>query len=156
MILALDLGSTITGWAVGHGMTIVGHGAWYLKPSRFDDYGMRAVRMQNELKNVAKRYFIREVVFERIDFRGAKSSVNEAQLYGLIYGTMALWCKNSLLPFYGVPPNIWKKQVIGKGNASKAEVKTTVERIIHATVDEQDEADAIAILLWRLYNPTTY
>lgn len=156
MIVSLDLGSTTTGWAVGNEMGIADSGYWLLKLSRFDDYGARALRLQNALTTLAMRYPIRECVFEAIEFQGKKSSVNEPQLYGLIYGAMALWCKNRLVVFYGVEPNVWKKAVIGKGNASKADILAAMRFLYKPAIDVQDEADAIAILKWRLLNPRSF
>jgi Holliday junction resolvasome RuvABC endonuclease subunit len=46
-------------------------------------------------------------------------------------------------PVWTIPSSTWKQRTVGSGNASKAEVMAWAER--HATIDGQDEADAVAI-----------
>ena len=42
----------------------------------------------------------------------------------------------------------WKKDIIGKGNASKLEIKDFAEKYWGKTFEEQDFADAACIALW--------
>ena len=42
----------------------------------------------------------------------------------------------------------WKKDIIGKGNASKLEIKAFAEKYWGETFEEQDFADAACIALW--------
>jgi Holliday junction resolvasome RuvABC endonuclease subunit len=47
------------------------------------------------------------------------------------------------VPVWTIPSSAWKLRTVGVGNAAKAQVMTWAERV--ATVDGQDEADAVAI-----------
>ena len=47
------------------------------------------------------------------------------------------------VPVWTIPSSTWKQRTVGVGNATKAQVMTWAERV--ATVDGQDEADAVGI-----------
>jgi Holliday junction resolvasome RuvABC endonuclease subunit len=46
-------------------------------------------------------------------------------------------------PVWTIPSSAWKVRTVGVGNATKQQVMAWAER--HATIDGQDEADAVAI-----------
>ena len=47
------------------------------------------------------------------------------------------------VPVWTIPSSTWKQRTVGVGNATKAQVMAWAERV--ATVDGQDEADAVGI-----------
>jgi Holliday junction resolvasome RuvABC endonuclease subunit len=47
------------------------------------------------------------------------------------------------VPVWTIPSSTWKARTVGVGNATKAQVMAWAERV--ATVDGQDEADAVGI-----------
>ena len=53
------------------------------------------------------------------------------------------------IPYRGVPVGTWKRQACGKGNASKDEVIAAM-RLRGFEPADDNEADAIAILLWAI------
>ena len=58
-----------------------------------------------------------------------------------------MWCEQRTIAYQGVPVGTIKRHVAAKGNADKAAVIAAVrERGFNPTDD--NEADAIAILLW--------
>ena len=59
---------------------------------------------------------------------------------------MAWWAS---LPYQGVPVGTWKRHACGKGNADKQAVIAAVRERGFEPADD-NEADAIAILLWAL------
>jgi Holliday junction resolvasome RuvABC endonuclease subunit len=49
------------------------------------------------------------------------------------------------VPVFSIPSSKWKRWSVGVGNASKEQVRAWAERTTQGEVDDQDEADAIAI-----------
>ncbi len=61
--------------------------------------------------------------------------------------TLTAWAEHHDVPYRGVPVGTLKKHATGKGNANKAEVLAAVQARGFEPGDD-NEADAIAILLW--------
>ena len=59
------------------------------------------------------------------------------------------WCEDRSIPYGGVPVGTWKRHACGKGNASKDEVLAAMRERGFEPADD-NEADAISILLWAL------
>jgi Holliday junction resolvasome RuvABC endonuclease subunit len=142
-ILALDLGTT-TGWALlADG--IVTSGTASFKPSRYDGGGMRYLRFRSWLEQV-RRYAGR---IEAVHFEEVRRhiGVDAAHIYGGFLATLSAWCEHEAIPYQGVPVGTIKRFITGKGNADKDAVIDAVRaRGFHPADD--NEADAIAILLW--------
>lgn len=149
MILALDLGSTITGFAIGEAFAIHASGYWHIKCSRYDDIGMRPLRLKRSLERMHMLWPITEIAYEAIKF---SSTTYSSQMWGMMSGAMFIFAKERNLPYAGVDIGAWKKQSCGRGNASKEDVRKAVNRITGKRIDCQDEADAVAILLYRFVN----
>lgn len=147
-ILALDLGTTI-GWAAvpGHGAQIVHSGFVSFKPKRFEGGGMRFLRFQRWLAEFHNGVRISEVVFEEVR---AHLGVDAAHCYGGFLATLTTWCEANNVPYAGVPVQHIKKYATGKGNANKAAVITAVRKRWNKNVTDDNEADAIALLHFRL------
>jgi hypothetical protein len=70
-------------------------------------------------------------------------------VYGGLLATLTSWCEQHSLPYQGVPVGTWKRYACGKGNADKQAVIAAMRERGFEPVDD-NEADAIAILLWAL------
>jgi hypothetical protein len=145
-VLALDLGTT-TGWAVHPGGGRIESGAVSFRPSRYDGGGMRYLRfrgwldgMTADAPNLAAIYF--EEVRRHI-------GTDAAHIYGGLLATLTAWCEQRGIAYQGVPVGTIKRFITGKGNADKAAVIAAVRARGYAPADD-NEADAIAILLWSI------
>lgn len=151
-ILALDLGTT-TGWArqiLGSkyitpsdfriGGNII-HGTVSFKPGRFEGGGMRFLRFSRWLEEAIQG--ADEVVFEEVRRHAATDA---AHVYGGMLAVLTASCEEKGIPYSGIPVGTIKKHATGKGNASKAEMMAVI-RAKGYTVQDDNEADAIAILL---------
>jgi len=72
-----------------------------------------------------------------------------AQLYGGFPATLTAWCEQHAVPYEGVPVGSIKRHVTGKGNADKSAVIAAVRARGFSPADD-NEADALAILLWAI------
>ena len=145
-LLALDLGTT-TGWALRGSYGTIISGTIQFKPQLFEGGGMRYLRFErwlNETLNI--RGPIEEIYFEEVR---RHVGVDAAHAYGGFLGCLTAWCENRAIAYQGVPVGTIKRFITGKGNAGKATVITAVEKRGFNPVDD-NEADAIAILLWAL------
>lgn len=142
--LALDLGTT-TGWALLGADGVVTSGTASFRPSRYDGGGMRYLRFRSWLEQLL-RYAgrIDAVHFEEVR---RHVGIDAAHLYGGFLATLSAWCEQQAVPYQGVPVGTIKRFITGKGNAGKEEVIAEVKARGFAPSDD-NEADAIAILLW--------
>lgn len=147
-ILALDLGSRC-GWAVLPRSGRIASGVSEFKPGRFEGAGMAFLRFEKFLAdaNNASGPF-GAVVFEEVR---AHAGTLAAQVYGGFLAHLTAWCERHAVPYLGVPVATIKRHVTGKGNALKDDVIKAVRDRGHAPKDD-NEADAIAILLWAIAN----
>ena len=143
-IIALDLGTT-TGWAMRTADGVVTSGAATFRPSRYDGGGMRYLRFRGWLDQL-RRYAGR---VEAIHFEEVRrhNGVDAAHLYGGFLATLTGWCEHRVIPYQGVPVGTIKKFITGKGNADKQAVIDAVRARGFSPADD-NEADAIALLLW--------
>src|SRR5690606_19880243 len=77
------------------------------------------------------------------------AGTDAAHLYGGFLATLTAWCEQRGLAYEGVPVGTIKRHVTGKGNADKAAVLAAIRARGFAATDD-NEADAIAILLWAI------
>jgi hypothetical protein len=144
-LLALDLGTT-TGWALRLGSE-THSGTVSFRPSRYDGGGMRYVRFRNWLDRLgAERALPQAVYFEEVR---RHVGTDAAHVFGGLLATLTAWCEERHLPYQGVPVGTWKRHACGKGNASKDDVIAEIRERGFKPADD-NEADAIAILLWAL------
>lgn len=143
-VLALDLGTTV-GWALRMGDHSILSGTQTFRPGRFEGGGMRYLRFTDWLVEVAMRaHGIRRVVFEEVR---RHAGTDAAHVYGGFLGTLTAWCEEHEIPYQGVPVGTIKRFATGKGNADKAAMIAAV-RARGFTPADDNEADAIALLLW--------
>ena len=144
-ILALDLGTT-TGWASRIG-GIVHSGTVSFRPSRYDGGGMRYLRFQRWLDALAHDSDgLGTIYFEEVR---RHVGTDAAHLYGGFLATLTAWCEREQVAYQGVPVGTIKRFATGKGNAGKDAVLTAVRMRGYQPADD-NEADAIALLLWAI------
>ena len=144
-ILALDLGTSM-GWALRLGSE-THSGTVSFRPSRYDGGGMRYLRFRSWLDQLASEHMLPEAVyFEEVRRHAATDA---AHIFGGLLATLTLWCEQRRIPYQGVPVGTIKRHVTGKGNADKQAVIAAVRDRGFMPADD-NEADAIAILLWAL------
>jgi hypothetical protein len=145
-ILALDLGTT-TGWAlqsVGGGIP---SGTVSFRPSRYDGGGVRYLRFRAWLDSVANDAGgIGVIHYEEIR---RHLGTDAAHIFGGLLATLTAWCEQRDIAYQGVPVGTIKRFIAGKGNADKDAVIAAVRARGFAPADD-NEADAIAILLWAI------
>ena len=145
-ILALDLGTT-TGWALRNLRGRILSGTAEFKPHRFEGGGMRYLRFERWLdETIRLAGDVEAVYFEEVR---RHVGVDAAHAYGGFLAGLTAWCEEHAIAYQGVPVGTIKRFIAGKGNADKAAVIAAVrERGFNPTDD--NEADAIAILLWAI------
>ena len=145
-ILALDLG-TQAGWALRDRDGGVTSGSESFKPQRFEGGGMRYLRFKRWLTEIKQSCDgIDAVYFEEVR---RHAGVDAAHAYGGFMAHLTAWCEHHQIPYQGVPVGTIKKHATGKGNANKDQMISAARLRGHAPADD-NEADAIALLLWAI------
>lgn len=143
-ILSLDLGTT-TGWATRLSGGHIESGSTSFRPSRYDGGGMRYLRFRGWLEGIAANVGgIAAIYFEEVR---RHAGTDAAHVYGGFLATLSTWCEQHDIPYEGVPVGTIKRYATGKGNADKRAVIEAVRARGYRPTDD-NEADAIAILLW--------
>lgn len=143
-LVALDLGTT-TGWALRGRGDFISSGTVSFKPSRFDGGGMRFVRFRRWLEQFdSDAGPIEAIYYEEVR---RHVGTDAAHVYGGLQAVLTSYCEEHLIAYQGVPVGTIKRFIAGKGNADKAAVIDAVRQRGFAPVDD-NEADAIAIMLW--------
>ena len=75
--------------------------------------------------------------------------VDAAHAYGGFLATLTSWCELQKIPYQGVPVGTIKRHVTGKGNAGKSEMVLAMRARGYLVADD-NEADALAVLVWAL------
>jgi hypothetical protein len=145
-ILALDLGTT-TGWAMRPTDGRIESGTVSFRPSRYDGGGMRYLRFRGWLNGMATDAAgLTAIYFEEVR---RHVGTDAAHLYGGFLATLTSWCEQQGIAYQGVPVGTIKRFIAGKGNADKTAVMQAVRARGFVPADD-NEADAIAILLWSI------
>jgi hypothetical protein len=145
-VLALDLGQK-TGWAVHPSDGHITSGTEEFRHDRWQGGGIRFLRFKRwltDLKHCVGALDL--VVFEEVR---RHVSVDSSHAYGGWLAILTAWCEHHRIPYQAVPVGTVKRHVTGKGNADKAAVIEAVRRLGFNPSDD-NEADAIALLLWAL------
>jgi Holliday junction resolvasome RuvABC endonuclease subunit len=145
-LLALDLG-TMTGWAMRSAEGLMTSGTVSLRPGRFEGGGMRYLRFTNWLDEMVRLAGpIKAIYFEEVR---RHAGTDAAHVYGGLMATLTAWAELRGAPYEGVPVGTIKRHATGKGNADKAAMIAAVRARGFYPADD-NEADAIAILLWAI------
>jgi hypothetical protein len=143
-ILALDLGTT-TGWALRSQDGGITSGTITFRPSRFEGGGMRYLRFRSWLGEVSTLTGgLTRIAFEEVR---SHAGTDAAHLYGGFLAHLSAWCEERGVAYEGVPVGTIKRFATGRGNADKAAVIAAMRARGFAPADD-NEADAIALLLW--------
>lgn len=138
MLLALDLG-TKCGWATNSNAGIA-HGMQEFKNDRFSGGGMRFLKFEKWLLELPRPT---QVVFEEVRRHAATDA---AHVYGGLMAVVTKWCEANKIPYQGVPVGTIKKYFCKKGNADKKMMVAEAKRRGYKDVDDDNEADALALL----------
>jgi hypothetical protein len=145
-LLALDLGTT-TGWALRAHDGLITSGTVSFRPSRYDGGGMRYLRFTNWLTELDQLSGpIAAIWYEEVR---RHIGTDAAHVYGGLMATLTAWAELRGVPYEGVPVGTWKRRVCGKGNARK-QVIVDAMRARGFNPTDDNEADALAILLWAI------
>jgi hypothetical protein len=145
-LLALDLGTT-TGWALRAADGLITSGTVSFRPSRYDGGGMRYLRFTNWLTELDRLSGpIAAIWFEEVR---AHRGVDASHVFGGFLATLTTWAELRGVPYQGVPVGTIKRFFSGKGNAPK-EAMIVAARARGFSPADDNEADAIAILLWAI------
>ena len=143
-VLALDLGTT-TGWALRSQDGGITSGTMTFRPGRFEGGGMRYLRFRGWLGEVANLSGgLTRIAFEEVR---RHAGTDAAHAYGGFLAHLAAWCEEAGIPYAGVPVGTIKRFATGRGNADKAAMVAAMRARGFAPTDD-NEADAIALLLW--------
>lgn len=145
-ILALDLGST-TGWAIRNNRCRILHGTAEFRPTRFEGGGMRYLRFGKWLDQTLDVTGGIDAVY--VEEVRRHVGTDAAHVYGGLLATLTSWCEGHGIPYQGVPVGTIKRFATGKGNADKQAMIGAVRERGFDPADD-NEADAIAILLWAI------
>lgn len=145
-LLALDLGTT-TGWALRGADGLITSGTASFRNGRFDGGGMRYLRFTNWLGELERLSGpIAAIWFEEVR---AHRGVDASHVFGGLMASLTSWAELRGIPYQGVPVGTIKKYLTGKGNAPKQAMIDAARARGFSPADD-NEADAIAILLWAL------
>lgn len=146
VVLALDLGTT-TGWALQAADGLITSGTVSFRPSRYDGGGMRYLRFRGWLDQLGRDAGpITAIHFEEVR---RHVGTDAAHVYGGLLATLTSWAEVVGSAYQGVPVGTIKRHATGKGNADKAAMMAAARSRGFSPSDD-NEADAIAILLWAL------
>ena len=144
--LALDLG-TATGWALRGHDGLITSGTASFRSGRFDGGGMRYLRFTNWLTEIDRLSGPVETIwFEEVR---RHAGADAAHVYGGLMATLTAWAELRGVPYQGVPVGTIKRHATGKGNAPK-QAMIDAARARGFSPGDDNEADAIAILLWAI------
>jgi Holliday junction resolvasome RuvABC endonuclease subunit len=146
VILALDLGST-TGFAIAGIDGAITSGTAQFRLDRWQSGGMRFLRFKRwltEIKHQAAGLDL--LVYEQVR---RHAGIDSGHAYGGWLAILTAWCEHHGIAYQGVPVGTIKRFIAGKGNADKAAVIAAVRARGFNPADD-NEADALAILLWAI------
>ncbi len=145
-LLCLDLGTT-TGYAISSNGAITS-GSISFKPRKFDGGGMRFLQFRRWLDELHGAAAVTEVCFEAVR---RHIGTDAAHIYGGLMATLQAWCEEHKIPYSGVTVQKIKQFATGKGNADKEAVIAAVKEKWGHSAKTHDEADAYALLRYKLY-----
>ncbi len=140
-IAAFDLGTKV-GFAVSDGSTRYS-GSQNLAAKKHENWAARFEKFVVLLDSIAKNGVPDRVVYEEVR---AHKGTDAAHIYGAFMAELHKWCNARNVPVTGVPVGTIKKFATGHGNASKMEVLMAVEKRYGVLAQDDNEADAVALL----------
>ncbi len=148
-MLGVDPSTTATGFGLvatdGYDISVVHFGV--IKTARRLSLADRLLKIFNELSEIILSFQPEEFAIEDIFYAEHTKS---ALKLGHARGGSILSAKLRDLPVAEYSPREIKQAVVGYGNASKEQVKLSVQRLLHLQADRPlsfDAADALAVAL---------
>ncbi len=148
-MLGVDPSTTATGFGLvatdGYDISVVHFGV--IKTARRLSLADRLLKIFNELSEIILSFQPEEFAIEDIFYAEHTKS---ALKLGHARGVAMLSAKLRDLPVAEYSPREIKQAVVGYGNASKEQVKLSVQRLLHLQADRPlsfDAADALAVAL---------
>ena len=143
-VLALDLGTT-TGWALAPRGGAMRSGNFRLDPAKVGGNGRRWIAFREWLTATAREVGGVQVVYVE-DVRRHVSNLS-ARVYCGYLAMLEAWCAANNVRLEGVGVGTIKKHFTGDGRAKKGAMIGEARRR-GITVDDDNEADALAILAY--------
>ncbi len=136
-ILALDMG-TATGWCIWNGKLIS-------KRKRLSE-GSKYKSLWKFLEFTIDKYKPDRIVIERLLPIGPVTPLALATLHGTLYTIKEV--RYPLLEIEEMDVRVIRKWLLGRGNATKEEVRLEVQKRLNRNIDSLDESDAIALCFY--------
>ena len=115
---------------------------------QYESYTMRYVRLRRFLMTITGTT---RVAFEAVRAHRRKGqkghNVMAAQAYGGYKATLTAWAEEFEIPVEAFEVGDIKKRMTGKGNAGKEEMVAAATEVFSRRVEDDNEADALGILL---------
>jgi hypothetical protein len=151
VILALDLG-TKTGWAAHAGggfQRAQSGGTQNFAQGKFAGGGQRFLAFETLAERASQ---LADTPRRKSSSKrcGATSALTPRTSTGGLLAILTKWCEQRGIPYQGVPVGTIKKHATGKGNAKQAGHARRRRRRGASRPKDDNEADAIALLRWRL------
>ena len=151
-VIGIDPGLNYTGWGVissaGPNMSYLGSGV--CKTNSKDELAVRLVSILEQLREVLSSFDIQSAAIEKTFVKSdpaAALKLGQARAAAII----SLGERNLRVAEYA--PNYIKKVVVGRGHATKEDVKRMISiQFPRIKLDRSDESDAIAIALCHLHS----
>ena len=145
-IIGIDPGLRHTGWGIvefkNNKLIYIGDGT--ISPSTSISDGKRLFFIKNQLSQIISKYIPNKSAIEQIFVGlGAGSSLKLGMARGVSMSVLA----ETGLPITEIPPKLVKKTITGYGSASKQQIKSMIEKLLHITPENEDSADALAIAI---------
>lgn len=153
-ILAIDP-ATLTGFAWGDGKKIYS-GVWSLGSD--PHAGSRMLRLAEEIRALHRSRGFEAIAFEEASYgagarKGKGIQWSAIVLHNKLRGAIEMVAAELLVKCFPVAPATIKAFVAGNGKATKADVIRAVELHFGIVAQDDNEADAIAILFWAMAHP---
>lgn len=150
LVIAFDLSLTNSGYAVGEVedgvLEIVEYGSISNKRFSRHSHGFRLNRLAEAVTELFEKYPEADAIVKEGSF--SNGFIKSTQILFKVVGAWELTAfNNGHEHFIDIAPNSVKKAVTGNGHAKKNQVAEAVERLTGIKTSNDDESDAIAVLL---------
>jgi len=151
-VIGIDPGLNYTGWGVissaGPNMSYLGSGV--CKTNSKDELSVRLVSILEQLREVLSSFDLQSAAIEKTFVKSdpaAALKLGQARAAAII----SLGERNLRVAEYS--PNYIKKVVVGRGHATKEDIKRMISiQFPRIKLESSDESDAIAIALCHLHS----
>ena len=145
-IIGIDPGLRHTGWGIvefkNNKLSYIGDGR--ISPSTLMPDGERLFFIKYQLAEIISKYVPNKSAIEQIFVGfGAGSSLKLGMARGVSMSVLA----EARLVISEIPPKLVKKTITGYGSASKQQIKSMIEKLLHIIPKNEDSADALAIAI---------